>query len=83
MIIDLFLLVIQGVLSILLLPLTVVNIAIDFIASIPVITEFLQVIAYVLPWNNLLPLIGIIVALFVFRIGVSLVRTVIDVIPFV
>lgn len=83
MIIDMFLLVLQGVLNILLLPLTVINIGIDFIASIPVIGEFLQVIAYILPWSNLLPLIGLIVGLFGFRIAVSLVRTGLDVIPFI
>ena len=83
MIVDLFLLVLQGVLNILLLPLGVVNIAVDFFASIPFITQFLQVVAYILPWSNLLPLIGIIVGLFIFRIAVSLVRTVVDVIPFV
>lgn len=82
MIIDLFLLVLQGVLSILLLPFTVVNIAVDFIASIPVITQFLQVIAYILPWSNLLPLIAIVIGLVVFRIGVAIVTTVVNVIPF-
>lgn len=83
MIVDLFLLVIQGVLNILLLPLTVVNIGVDFISSIPVIGEYLQVIAYILPWTNLLPLIAITVGIFVFRIAISLVKTVLDVIPFV
>ena len=83
MIIDLFLLVLQGVLNIILLPLEVVNFGVDFVASIPVIGEFLQVIAYILPWSNLLPLIFLTVSLFVFRIGVSLVKTVLDVIPFV
>ena len=83
MIVDMLLLVLQGVLNVLLLPLEVINFGVDFVASIPVIGEFLQVIAYVLPWSNLLPLIFLTVALFTFRIGVSLVKTVIDVIPFV
>ena len=82
MIIDLFLLVLQGVLNILLAPLTVINIGVDFIASIPVISEFLSVIAYVLPWTNLLPLIAIIVAIFIFRIAISLIRGVKAIIPF-
>lgn len=82
MIIDLFLLVLQGVLNILLAPLTVINIGVDFIASIPVISEFLGVIAYVLPWTNLLPLIAIIVAIFVFRIAIALIRGVKAIIPF-
>ena len=83
MIIDMILIVLKGVLNILLLPLEVINVGIDFVASIPVVIEFLQVIAYVLPWSNLLPLIFFTVALFVFRIAVSLVKTVLDVIPFV
>jgi len=75
------LLVLQGVLEILLLPLTAINIGVDFIASIPVITEFLQIIAYVLPWSNLLPLIILTVALFGFRIVIALVKTIWDVLP--
>ena len=83
MIIDLFLLVIQGILNIILAPLTVINITIDFISSIPIITEFLQVAAYLLPLDNLLPLILLLIALFSFRIVVALIRTVWDLIPFV
>lgn len=81
MIIDMLLLVLQGVLEVLLLPLTAINIGINFIASIPVIGEFLQVIAYILPWSNLLPLIILTVALFGFRIAISLVKTIWDVLP--
>lgn len=82
MIIDLFLLVIQGVINILLLPLSVVNIGVDLVGSIPVITEFLQVIAYVLPWSNLLPLILLTVALGVFRITVAGVKAILTLVPF-
>ena len=82
MIVDLILLVLQGVLNILLLPLTVVNITVDFIGSIPVITEFLQVVAYVLPWTNLLPLISIVIVLFMLRIGIAVLKLFKDVIPF-
>lgn len=83
MIIDGFLLVLQGVLNILLSPLTVINIGVDLIASIPVISEFLGVIAYILPWTNLLPLITIIVAIFVFRIAIALIRSAKAIIPFI
>ena len=83
MIVDMILLVLQGVLNIILLPLEAVNIGVDLIASIPIISDFLQIIAYILPWSNLLPLILFTVSLFVFRIAVSLVKTVLDVIPFV
>ena len=81
MIIDLLLIVLQGVVEILLLPLTAINIGVDFIASIPVIGEFLQVIAYILPWSNLLPLIILTVALFGLRIAIALVKTIWDLLP--
>lgn len=82
MILDLIFLVVQGILEILLSPLTILNIAIDFIASVPVITSFLQIIAYVLPWVNILPLIGLLVAIFTFRIVLSVIRVIWSFIPF-
>lgn len=83
MIIDLFLLVLHGVLNILLSPLNLLNITFDFISTIPSIVQFVSVIAYILPWGNLLPLIAIIVGLFIFRSSISLIKTILDVIPFV
>lgn len=81
MIIDLLLLVLQGALSILLAPLTFVNIVIDFVSGITVFTSFLQVIAYILPWSNILPLIILTIGLILLRIGISLVKTIWDLIP--
>lgn len=83
MIINLFLLVLQGALSILLLPLTVVNIVIDFVSGITVFVSFLQVIAYILPWSNILPLIVLTIGLIGLRIGIAIVKTVWDLLPFV
>lgn len=83
MIVDMILLVLQGILNILLAPLTVLNIGIDFIASIPVITEFIQIVAYVLPWNNLLLLFAVIFASFVFRVVLSLIKLVWHFIPLI
>lgn len=83
MIINLFLLVLQGALSILLLPLTVVNIVIDFVSGITVFVNFLQVIAYILPWSNILPLIVLTIGLIGLRIGIAIVKTVWDLLPFV
>lgn len=76
------LLVLQGVVNILLAPLTIINIAVDFVAAIPVITQFIQVVAYVLPWGNLLPLVVLTIALFVLRIAISLIKTIWNLIPF-
>lgn len=81
MIIDLLLLVIQGALSVLLLPLTAINITVDFISSIPVFVSFLQVVAYILPWSNILPLIILNLSLVVLRIGISIVKTIWDLLP--
>ncbi len=83
MIIDLLLLVLQGALSILLLPLTVVNIVIDFVSGITVFVSFLQVIAYILPWSNILPLIVLTIGLIGLRIGIAIVKTIWDLLPFV
>lgn len=83
MIINLLLLVLQGALSILLLPLTVVNIVIDFVSGITVFVSFLQVIAYILPWSNILPLIVLTIGLVGLRIGIAIVKTIWDLLPFV
>ena len=71
MIIDFILLILQGLLEIVLLPLSVFNVAIDFVSSIPVVTSFLQVVAYFLPWSNILPIIILIISIFTFRIGMA------------
>lgn len=82
MISDLILIVFQGILNVLLLPLTVFNIAVDFVSSIPVVVDFLQIAAYILPWSNILPLILLVIALSGFRITLSLVKTFLSFIPF-
>lgn len=82
MIIDGLLLIFQGALNVLLLPLTVVNVTVDFISSIPVFVSFLQVIAYILPFGNLLPLFTLTFAIITFKIAVSLIKTIWQLIPF-
>ena len=79
---DLILIVFQGILNVLLLPVTVFNIAVDFVSSIPVVVDFLQIAAYILPWSNILPLILLVMALSGFRITLSLVKTFLSFIPF-
>lgn len=82
MIIDGILLVIKIVVEIILSPLTVLNIAIDFVGSIPVVMSFVQIVAYVIPWSNILPVILLIFAIFVFRIIVALINLVLKFVPF-
>lgn len=81
MITNAILLVFQGILNILLLPLSALNVAIDFISSIPIVTQFLQVIAYVLPWDNLVPLIIFTITMFTFRAVLSLIKLIWHFIP--
>ena len=81
MITDGILFVFQGILNILLLPLSALNVAIDFVGCIPVVTQFLQVVAYVLPWDNLKPLIFFTIAMFTFRAILSLIKLIWHFIP--
>ena len=81
MIIDAILLVFQGFLNIILSPLTVLNLGIDLVSSIPVISSFLGVVAYVLPWYNILPIITFIILMFIFRAGLALIRLIKSFIP--
>lgn len=81
MIIDAILGIFYNFADFLLMPLVVVDIAVDFISSIPLVMSFLQVIAYLLPWQNLMPLFGIIIAIFTLRIAISIFRLVKSFIP--
>lgn len=82
MITDGILLVFQGLINIILSPLSIINISVDFISNITSVTQFLQIVAYILPWSNLMPLITLIITLSLFRIAVALVKLVVEFIPF-
>lgn len=82
MITDAILLALQGVLEVILLPLTPINIVVDFVSSIPVISSFLNVVFFILPWDNLLPLILLLSLFFNFRIQVAVIRFILSIIPF-
>lgn len=82
MITDGILLVFQGLINIILSPLSIINISVDFISSITLVTQFLQIVVYILPWSNLMPLITLIITLSLFRIAVALVKLVVEFIPF-
>ena len=82
MITDGNLLVFQGLINIILSPLSIINISVDFISNITPVTQFLQIVAYILPLSNLMPLITLIITLSLFRIAVALVKLVVEFIPF-
>lgn len=75
------LLIFQNFLNIILLPLTVFNVVIDVASSIPFIAQFLQIVAYIVPWINILPIILIMFSMFSFRIGMALIKLIIYIIP--
>ena len=81
MILDAILLLFQGIINVLLAPLSVINWAVDLVSSVPVIANFLSIVAYVLPWGNILPLISLIVGMFIFRIFISLIKTIWELLP--
>lgn len=83
MIFDAILSLIGNVVSTLLLPLEVVNVAVDIVASIPVVQKFLMFVYYVLPWGNLLPIFVLVFSFLLFKIAISLIKTFWDLIPFV
>ena len=78
MIINGILLVFQGIINVLLSPLSILSVGVDFLSSITVVQQFLQVVAYLFPWSYILPLITFIVSVFVFRIAMSIVKLILD-----
>ena len=83
MIFDAILNVIALIFKVILTPIDVLNFTVDLAASIPVVGGFINVISYLLPWKNLLPLFGIVIGITLFKIGVSLIKTLWDLLPIV
>ena len=83
MIVDAILGVLCGLFATLLAPLEVINIGIDLISSIPIITSFIQVIAYIFPWVNILPIFILIIVIMSFKLVIATITAIWDIIPFV
>lgn len=81
MIIDLIFGVVAGVLNIVLAPFEIVNIGIDIVSSIPVVEDFVRVVAYLLPFSNLLPIIIISFSILFLRICIGVWRAILGIIP--
>lgn len=62
-------------------PLYIIDVAVDLATSIPVVIKFIMFIAYVIPWQNLVPLFIIILSLLGFRILISLTKFIFSLIP--
>lgn len=75
MILDGILGVLNSVLVFTLAPLTVINISVDWFASFDAIQEFLTVVLWILPWNNLSRLVIIAFLILSFKIIIGIVKT--------
>lgn len=62
-------------------PLGIIDVAVDLITSIPIVTKFIMFVAYVIPWNNLVPLFFIVMTLLGIRIIIALIKFVWHFIP--
>ena len=81
MIFDAILLLFEGLIRVLLAPLTLVNITVDFISSISAIRPFLQVVAYLIPFSNILPLIVLSFSILGIKITISIITFILKFIP--
>ena len=81
MISNAILLVFNGLLSVILAPIQAINITINIISSIPIVQRFVQVIAYLLPMNNLKPMIFIIISLGILSIVLGILKALWDILP--
>ena len=81
MIVNGILLILQGIVNILLTPLTPLNWLADTAVKISVISDFINIVAFVLPWKNILPIFIFISAAFLFRAIVALIKTIWDLLP--
>lgn len=81
MITDAILSFFTNISGILLTPLSIVNVAVDLVTSIPVVGKFLTIVAYVIPWDNLVPLFVIIFAMLFLRIAIAILRFIMSLLP--
>ena len=82
MILDAILLVLSNVFSVLLAPLEIINIGVDVASSIPVVSNFITVVAYIFPWNNILPIIILTFFIVNFKNVISFIMAVWKILPF-
>lgn len=64
-------------------PLTVVDVVVDLVTSIPIVMKFIVFVAYVIPWNNLLPIFIAIFSILGLRIIIALINFVWHFVPII
>ena len=73
--------ILEFVLNLLLAPITVIDIGVNWLLGIEWVVDIINITAYVLPWSNILPLIFLVIAVFMFRIVIALIKTIWDLLP--
>ena len=82
MIVESLLSVVFGLINFILLPLQIVDFALDLVALEPVI-QFINMALYLIPFNRLMPIFIFFVSMMSFRIIISLIKTIWDILPIV
>lgn len=82
MIVEGMLSVVFGLLNILLMPLNVVNFGFDILTLEPV-KQFIKMALYIIPFAELMPIFVFFASMMAFRIVVSLIKTIWDLLPIV
>lgn len=82
MITDVILNAIFGIVNVLLLPLEVINFGVDIITLEPVI-QFFKMAVFLIPVAQLMPIFLFFVSMMGFRIVVSIIKTIWDLLPIV
>lgn len=80
MVVEGLLSVVFGFINILLLPLSVIDIGLDILTLEPVI-QFINMAMYLIPFKDLMPIFMFFVSMMSFRIIVSLIKTIWDLLP--
>lgn len=82
MITDAILSIVFGLVDLLLTPLTVLNFEFD-ISKIEPVLQYFKMALYIIPFGDLLPIVTFFIALMSFRIAISLLKTLWDILPLV
>lgn len=80
MIIELLLNILFGIVNVILSPISLLGWGFDFALCSP-LGDILKVVYYVLPISKLSPIITFIVAMFIFRAVIALIKTIWELIP--
>lgn len=75
--------IINYLVDLLFLPIQAISIGIDFVSGISILNSFFSVVYYLLPIGNILPLIFIVIAITIFKIVISLIKTIWELLPVV